>query len=88
MRPGRKERKYTMNLQKFFPNAYKATDLTSFIVALVIYAVIGIVGGFIIGLLAVIPIIGLLAGVAGALLELYTVVGVVLSILVFLKVLK
>ena len=77
-----------MILQKFFPNAFKAHDLTSFIIALIIYAVIGIVGGFVIGILAGIPLIGLFAGIAGALLELYTVVGVVLSILVFLKVLK
>lgn len=84
----REERKKNMILQKFFPNAFKAHDLTSFIVALIIYAVIGIVGGFVIGILAGIPLIGLFAGIAGALLELYTVVGVVLSILVFLKVLK
>ena len=75
-------------LKRFFPNAFKASDLGSFIVALIIYAVIGIVGGFVIGLLAAIPVINLLAGLAGGLLELYTLVGVILSILVFVKVLK
>lgn len=75
-------------LQRFFPNAFKAADLGSFIVALIVYAIIGIVGGFVIGIVSIIPIIGLLGGLLGGLLELYTLVGVILSILVFLKVLR
>lgn len=41
-----------------------------------------------IGLLAKLPIIGVLFGLVGSLVGLYALVGIVLSILVFLKVLK
>ena len=75
-------------LKKFFPHAFKAVDVGQFIVSLIIYAVIGIIGGFIIGILAIIPLLGLIFILLGSLLELYVLVGVILSILVFLKVIK
>lgn len=75
-------------LKKFFPHAFKATELGAFIVTLIIYILIDVVCGFIIGLLAKIPVVGLLCGLLGGLVGLYALVGVVLSILVFLKVLK
>lgn len=75
-------------LKKYFPHAFKATETNSFIVSLIIYAVIGIIGGAVIGLLKAIPIIGIIFGIVGAILELYTLIGVVLSILVFVKVVK
>lgn len=75
-------------LKKIFPRAFCATDLTAFIISLVIYALIDVVCGFVIGLLVKLPIIGFLFGLVGSLVGLYALVGVVLSILVFLKVLK
>ena len=75
-------------LKNLFPHAYKATNLTSFIITLVIYVLIDIVCGFIVGLLALLPIIGIIFGLIGSLVGLYAFVGIVLSILVFLKVLK
>ncbi len=83
-------------LKKFFPHAFKATELGKFIVTLIIYFVIDIVCGAVIGLAAMIlaglPLIGgLLAwavGVIGSLVGLYALVGVILSILVFVKVIK
>lgn len=75
-------------LKKYFPHAFKATELTSFIITLIVYAVISIVCGFVIGLLSAIPLIGIIFTLVGSLIGLYTLVGVVLSILVFVKVLK
>ena len=75
-------------VKKIFPHAFKSTDVSNFIVALIIYAVIEVVGGIVIGWLAKLPIIGLLFGLTGSLVGLYATAGIVLSILVFVKVLK
>ena len=75
-------------LKKFFPAAFKATELTPFIVSLVIYVLIDVVCGFVIGLLAKIPLLGVIFSLIGSLVGLYAFVGIVLSILVFVKVIK
>lgn len=75
-------------LKKFFPHAFKATELKSFIITLIIYVLIDIVCGFVIGLLAKIPLLGIIFSLLGSLVGLYALVGVILSILVFVKVLK
>lgn len=75
-------------LKKYFSHAFKANDVKSFIIALIIYAVIAFVGGLILGLLAAIPILGIIFSIIGWLLEIYITVGVILSILVFVKVIK
>lgn len=75
-------------LKKFFPHAFKATELKAFIISLVVYILVDIVCGFVIGLLAAIPVIGIIFSLLGSLVGLYAFVGIVLSILVFVKVLK
>jgi len=75
-------------LKKYFPHAFKATDLKAFIITLIVYILVDVVCGFVIGLLAKLPIINIICGLLGALVGLYATVGVVLAILVFLKVLK
>ncbi len=75
-------------LKKFFPFSFKATEIVSLIVSIIIYLVIGVVGGLVIGLLANIPVVNLICGILGALLDIYGLVGIVLSILVFVKVIK
>ena len=75
-------------LKKILPNAFKANDLKAFITALVIYVLIDVVCGFVIGLLAKLPIIGIIFSIVGAVVGLYTLVGIVLSILVFVKVIR
>ena len=75
-------------LKKFFPWSFKANDVKALVISIIIYIVIGIVGGLIISLLSWIPIIGWLLGIIGGLLDLYTLVGIILAILVFAKVLK
>lgn len=75
-------------LKKIYPHAFKAKELTPFIIALLVYAVIDVVCGFVIGLLAKIPLIGILFSLVGTVVGLYAFVGIVLAILVFVKVVK
>lgn len=75
-------------LKKFFPTAFKATELRAFIISLIVYVIIDVVCGFLISLPAKLPIIGFVFSLVGYLVGLYALVGIVLSILVFVKVLK
>lgn len=75
-------------LKKYFPHAFKATELNAFIITLIIYILIDVVCGVVIGLLAKLPIIGIIFGLIGSLVGLYALAGIVLAILVFVKVLK
>ena len=75
-------------LKKFFPNAFHSTELNPFIFSLILYLIIDIVCGVVIGFLAKLPIIGIIFSVIGSIVGLYALAGIVLSILVFLKILK
>jgi hypothetical protein len=77
-------------LKKIWPTPYKIKkgDLISFLVQLIIFAVVIIVASFLIKILAALPIIGILAWVLGGVLDVYSVVGVVLCILKFLGIVK
>ncbi len=75
-------------LKKLFPCAFKSTDTVKFITALIIYALIDIVCGLVIGLLSKLPLVGFIFGLLGGVVGIYATVGVVLSILVFLKLIK
>lgn len=75
-------------LKKYFPIAFKAKELQAFIVSLVIFVIVDVVCGLVIGLLAQIPIIGIIFSIIGYAVGLYALVGIVLSILVFLKVIE
>ena len=84
-------------LKNFFPLSFKRNDtVANFIIALIIYVVIGIIAGALIALAGLItgwiPVVGAVAGwvlmVLGAIVDVYVVVGIVLQILAFTKVLK
>ena len=75
-------------LKKFFPNAFKATETEPFIISLVIYILIDIVCGLVIGFLAKIPLLGILFSIVGYVVGLYALIGIILSVLVFVKVIK
>ena len=62
--------------------------LIAFIISLVIYVLIDIVCGFVIGILAKIPLLGIIFSILGTVIGLYALVGIILSILVFIKVIK
>ncbi len=75
-------------LKQIFPHAFKSKDQNEFVFALIMYAVIAIVGGLVIGLLVQIPIAGIIFGLLGGIVDLYAIIGLVLSILVFLKIVQ
>ena len=75
-------------IKPYFPQAFKANDVKSLVIALVIYAVAAFVLGLVLGLLSAIPILGFVARVIGWVVDLYCAAGVILAILVFLKVVK
>lgn len=75
-------------LKKLFPLSFISKDLKPFIISLVIYVVAEAVCGCVIGFLASLPILGIIFSVLGYVLGLYALVGIVLSILVFVKVIK
>ena len=75
-------------LKKVFPHAFKANELIPFIVILLIYLLIDVVCGAVIYLLSWIPFVGTLFYLLGSAVALYAFVGIVLSILVFMQVIK
>ena len=74
--------------KKLFPQAFRAKTTAGLIVTLIIYVLIDVVCGFVIGLLAKIPLLGVIFSILGSVVGLYALIGIVLSILVFLKVIK
>ncbi len=73
-------------LKKLFPITAKGKDLTSLIIAIVIYVVIGVIGGVILGFFGGIPVVKILAWIIGTLLEIYTLGGIIISVLDFLEI--
>ena len=77
-----------MDLKKIFPHAMQARSLKGLIVAIIIYAVISFVGGIIHGLIGGIPLVGLVVGIIGWALGIYCTVGIIISVFVFLNLVK
>lgn len=76
-------------LKKFWPTAFKSDEKNNFITAIVVYAIILVVGVVSSFLLGFIPVVGgLLAWLVGTVLDLYGTAGIVFSILRFVKVFK
>lgn len=75
-------------IKKFFPQAMQAHDVKGLIIAILIYAVVNFVGGFVLGLLNGIPLVGFVFGVIGWALGIYCAVGIIVALLVFLKIVK
>lgn len=75
-------------LKKLFPFSFKASEVKELIIAIVVYAVIDILCGLVIGLLSKIPLIGILFSLVGSVIGLYALVGIILAILYFAKVIK
>lgn len=77
-------------LKKIFPHAFKVKpeDVSSLVISILIYAVLGIAGGLVITLLSHLPIISIICGALGSLVDLYAIAGIVIAILVYAKVIK
>ena len=78
-----------MNMIKsLFPQAMQARDVKGLVVAILIYAVVAFVAGLVLGLLDNIPLIGFVFGVIGWAIGVYCAVGIIVSLLVFLNIVK
>ena len=75
-------------IKKLFPQAMQANDLKGLLIAIIIYAIVNLVGGFVLGLLDGIPLVGFVFGLVGWVLGIYCAVGIIVSILVFFKIVK
>ena len=75
-------------LKKIFPNAYNSDELKGFLLALVVYILIDAVCGVVASQLTGIPVVGAIFGFLSAAVGLYAFVGIVLSVLVYFKVVK
>lgn len=70
------------------PFNIKEKDLTSFVVQLIVFAIVIIVASVLMWVLAFLPIIKVVVWLLGGLLDVYAVVGVILCILKFLGIVK
>ena len=77
-----------MDLKKIFPHAMQAHSLKGLIMAILIYAVVSFIGGIIHGIIGGIPLVGLVIGIIGWALGIYCTVGIIISVLVFLNIVK
>ena len=75
-------------IKKLFPQTRQANDLKGLLIAILIYAIVNLVGGFVLGLLDGIPLVGFVFGLVGWVLGIYCAVGIIVSILVFFKIVK
>lgn len=83
-------------LKKIFPRAFAADEQSKLVNALIFYVVVLVVGalvGWLVGtLLGWIPVIGFIVGlilkIAGTIVDVYAIGGIILTLLVYFKVLK
>lgn len=75
-------------IQKLFPFSNRATDLTGLIISIAIYIVVSAIFSFLAWLLDKIPVIGWALDVVSWLIGLYAFIGIIVSVLIFLKVIK
>lgn len=73
-------------LSKIFPFSTRSKTVEGLIISIVIYIVCGAVAGLVIGLLAKIPIIGVIFGLIGGIVDLYCLCGIIISVLIYCKV--
>ncbi|HQM97171.1 MAG: hypothetical protein WC554_08860 [Clostridia bacterium] len=74
-------------MDAFFPlnKNVKKKNISSLIIAILLYVVLSIVVGLLQKLLGAIPVVNWVMGIVGYLVWLYSVVGVILAIVKFIK---
>ena len=75
-------------LKTLFPFSFKAKDVTSLVIAIVIYVLFGAVCGLVIGFLSEIPVLGIIFSLLGSVLGLYGLIGIVLAVLTYFNLIK
>ena len=73
-------------MKSLFPHAMHAYDSKGLLIAVLIYVVVYCVGGIVLGFLDGIPLLGFVFGAIGWVLGIYCTVGIIVTLLVFLKV--
>ncbi len=77
-------------LKKVFPLSFKANDVAYLVISIIVYVLASTIIGVINGILAIIPLIGFILaavfGLVSAIVGIYCLAGIVISILVFLKI--
>ena len=78
-------------LKRLFPISFKCiNEVSNLVIGIILYAVAGIIGGAIIALTGLInlPFLIVILKLLGGLLDIYVTAGIVLSVLVYCKVIK
>ena len=75
-------------IKRIFPLSFNADTLVAFVKTLVTYLVLDIVSTILIGILGKLPLIGIVFGLIGSLLGAYFTIGLILTILVFVGVIR
>ncbi len=75
-------------LKKIFPFSYRANNVTNLIITVLVYLVAGALISFLFGWIGAIPLVGWVIGVLISIIDLYLFVGLVVSVLVFLGIVK
>ena len=75
-------------VQKYFPYSFIADNLRGLITSISIYVIANFAGGFVFGILSLLPLVGFIAAFAGWLLGVYCAAGAILSFLIFFHVLN
>lgn len=83
-------------LAKLFPFSYKSTSVGSLILYIVLYLLLGVilsaVSGLVVSIVGPIPLVGALVkwvlSIVAAVIDLYSLIGIILSVLVFFKIVK
>ena len=74
-------------MKKIFPLSFKYTkNVVDLIVGIIVYILVGAIGGVAIFIASLIPVVGILVSIVGWILDVYVAIGVILLILAFLKV--
>ena len=76
-------------LKKFFPLSFKYVgSVANLVIGVLIHLVVGVLAGWAISLVSIIPIVGWIIGVLGGLVDLYVLAGIVVMFLEHFQVLK
>ena len=76
-------------LKTVFPISFKFTgSVSNLIIGIIIYVLVGIVGGVVIALASYLPFVGFLCWILGSLVDVYVVGGIVILFLSHFNVIK
>lgn len=75
-------------LKTWFPFSFRPADARAFVITVLIYLVLGAVGGVLMGLFSYLWLVGWVFKILGSLLDVYVLIGIVLTVLSFTNVIR